>query len=238
MSLGTVATRWRAVTRAGRHPRWSGWRELVGRGAVGGFGVTMAIATIVCAFSGVSPAQVSRAEPTVLVTRVDDPITPVIADHLTGMVEQAEEDGHEALIVEMDTPGGLDTAMRDIAQAFLAARVPVVVYVTPSGARAASAGALIAWSPHVVAMAPGTTIGAATPVTLEGGAVGDKVVNDAAAFARAIAEARGRNVKVAAAAVTKGQALSDTEAVDEDVAGLVVRNRAALLDALDGKEMG
>ncbi|HEY3241382.1 MAG TPA: hypothetical protein VGL92_17585, partial [Acidimicrobiia bacterium] len=200
------------MTRAGRDPRLSGWRELVGRGVVGGFGLTMAITATVCAFSGASAAQVSRAEPAVLVTRVDDPITPVIADHLTGMVEQAEEDGHEALVVEMDTPGGLDTAMRDIVQAFLAARVPVVVYVTPSGARAASAGALIAWSSHVVAMAPGTTIGAATPVTLEGGEVGDKVVNDAAAYARAIAEARGRNVKVAAAAVTKGQALSDTEA--------------------------
>jgi membrane-bound serine protease (ClpP class) len=236
-SPGTIATRRRAVTWAGRDPRLSGWRERVGRGVVGGFGLTMAITATVCAFSGARAAQVSRAEPAVLVTGVDDPITPVIADHLTGMVEQAEEDGHEALVVEMDTPGGLDTAMRDIVQAFLAARVPVVVYVTPSGARAASAGALIAWSSHVVAMAPGTTIGAATPVTLEGGEVGDKVVNDAAAYARAIAAARGRNVKVAAAAVTKGQALSDTEAVDEDVADLVVRNRAALLDALDGREM-
>lgn len=183
-------------------------------------------------------AQVVDGPPVVLVTRVDDPITPVIADHLIGIVEQAEDGGYEALVVEIDTPGGLDSAMRDIIQAFLAARVPVVVYVSPSGARAASAGALIAWAAHVVAMAPGTTIGAATPVSLEGGEVGDKVVNDAAAYARAVAEERGRNVDVAAAAVTEGRALSDTEAVEEDVADLIVADRAALLDALDGMEIG
>jgi membrane-bound serine protease (ClpP class) len=183
------------------------------------------------------PAQGAQGEPTVLMTRVDDPITPVIADHLTGMVDQAEKAGHEALIVELDTPGGLDSAMRDIVQAFLTARVPVVVHVTPSGARAASAGALIAWSAHVVAMAPGTTIGAATPVNLEGGEVGDKIVNDAAAYARAVAEERGRNVDVAAAAVTKGRALSNTEAVEENVADLIVARRAALLDALHSREI-
>jgi membrane-bound serine protease (ClpP class) len=205
---------------------------------VAGLVGTLAIAANVLAFTGVSAGQTNGGGPSVLVTRVDDPVTPVIADHLTGMVDRAEDDGHEALVVEMDTPGGLDTAMRDIVQAFLAARVPVVVYVTPSGARAASAGALIAWSSHVVAMAPGTTIGAATPVSLEGGEVGDKIVNDAAAFARAIAAERGRNVDVAAAAVTKGRALSDAEAVDEDVADLTVRSREALLDALDGKEIG
>lgn len=172
-----------------------------------------------------------------VVTRVDGPITPVIADHLDGMVDKAAEDGHVALIVELDTPGGLDSAMRRIVQAFLGARVPVVVHVTPSGARAASAGALIAWSSHVVVMAPGTTIGAATPVDLEGGEVGDKIVNDAAAFARAVAEERGRNVDVAAAAVTEGRALSDTEAVDENVADVIVEGRTALLDTLDGRKV-
>lgn len=173
----------------------------------------------------------------VLVTRVDDPITPVIADHLSEVVARGEEAGFEAVVVEMDTPGGLDSSMRDIVQDFLAADVPVVVHVTPSGARAASAGALIAWSSHVVAMAPGTTIGAATPVDLEGGEVGDKVVNDAAAYARAVAEERGRDVEVAAAAVTEGRSLSHSEAVDEGVADLVVEGRAALLDALDGTRL-
>lgn len=174
----------------------------------------------------------------VLATRVDDAITPIIADHLDGVVVRAEDGGYEALIVTLDTPGGLDTAMRDIVQTFLAAEVPVVVHVSPSGARAASAGALIAWSANVVAMAPGTTIGAATPVSLEGGdEVGDKIVNDAAAYSRAVAEERGRNVEVAEEVVTEGRALSDGEAVAEDAADLVVGGQEALLDALDGREV-
>src|SRR5690554_725931 len=179
-------------------------------------------------------AQTGGDRPTVLVTTVDDPITPVIADHLADVVAAAEDEGHAAVVVELDTPGGLDTAMRDIVQTFLRADVPVVVYVTPSGARAASAGALIAWSAHVVAMATGTTIGAATPVDLEGGEVGDKVVNDAAAYARAVAEERGRDVEVAEEAVTEGRALSASEAVDEGVADLIAVDRPELLQVLDG----
>ena len=198
--------------------------------------VWLAIALLVAA-PPAAPAQEPGPPAPVLATRVDDPITPVIADHLTSRVDQAEDEGYQALLVELDTPGGLDTAMRDIIQSFLTARVPVIVHVTPSGARAASAGALIAWSAHVVAMAPGTTIGAATPVSLEGAEVGEKVVNDAAAYARAIAEERGRNVEVAAAAVKEGAALSDAEAVEQNAADLIVSGRAALLDALDGREV-
>ena len=171
---------------------------------------------------------------TVLVTRVDDAITPVIADHLGDALMRAERDGHVALIVELDTPGGLSTSMRDIVQDFLGAEVPVVVHVTPAGARAASAGALITWSAHVAAMAPGTTIGAATPVNLESGEVADKIVEDAAAYARAIAQERGRNVDLAAEAVTEGRALSTTEAIDEDLADVVAADRADLLQAVDG----
>lgn len=173
--------------------------------------------------------------PTVLTTRVDDPITPIIADHLDDAVSRGEEGDYEALIVEIDTPGGLSSSMREIVQDFLAAEVPVVAHVSPQGARAASAGALIAWSAHIVAMAPSTTIGAATPVQLEGGEVADKVVEDAAAFARAVAEARGRNVEVAAEAVTEGRALSASEAIEAGVADLIVENQEELLDALDGR---
>src|ERR687897_832342 len=127
----------------------------------------------------------------VLRTTVEGPITPVIVDHLAGAVARAEDDGYGALVVEVDTPGGLDESMRDIVQGFLAAEVPVVAYVNPQGARAGSAGALIALSAHVAAMAPGTAIGASTPVSLDGAEGSDKVVNDAAAFAEAIAERRG-----------------------------------------------
>ena len=198
--------------------------------------VLLALGAVLGLLGPLAPAgaQTGEGRPTVLVTSVDDPITPVIADHLADVVSTAEDEGYAAVVVEMDTPGGLDTAMRDIVQTFLRAEVPVVVHVTPSGARAASAGALIAWSSHVVAMAPGTTIGAATPVDLEGGEVGDKVVNDAAAYARAVAEERGRDVEVAAEAVTEGRALSASEAVDEDVADLVAVDRPELLELVDG----
>lgn len=209
------------------------------RGLAGLALVLAAHAAVAASGGGFAPAaaQAPEGTPSVLVTRIADPITAVIADHLAEAVGVAEEQGHAALVVELDTPGGLDTAMRDIVQMFLGAEVPVVVYVSPSGGRAASAGALIAWSAHVVAMAPGTTIGAATPVDLGGGEVGDKIVNDAAAYARAVAEERGRNVEVAAEAVTEGRALSATEAVDEGAADLVVDDRAALLDALDGRRV-
>lgn len=195
-----------------------------------GFAVVLGLAVV--------PAgQAAEPDDRILVTRVDGPITPIVADHLVESVRKAERDGHGALVIEIDTPGGLDSAMRDIVQAFLGARVPVVVYVSPAGARAASAGALIAWSAHVVAMAPGTTIGAATPVNLEGGEVGDKIVNDAAAYARAIARQRNRNVEAAAEAVTEGRAVSATEAVDIDAADLIADDRAALLTELNGREV-
>lgn len=175
--------------------------------------------------------------PTVLVAQLDDAVTPITADHLADALDAAESDGHAALVLEIDTPGGLVASMRDIVQDFLDAEVPVVAYVTPEGARAASAGALIAWSAHVVAMAPATTIGAATPVDLEGGEVGDKVVEDAAAYARAVAEERGRNIDLAEAAVVDGRAFSATEALDQNLADVIAGDREEMLAAVDGTEV-
>jgi membrane-bound serine protease (ClpP class) len=183
-----------------------------------------------------APAAVGQA-PTVLVSRVASPITPVVADQLAGGVRAAERDRHIAFLVELDTPGGLDTSMREIAQAFLNARVPVVVYVTPSGARAASAGAIITFSAHVAAMAPGTTIGAATPVDLQGGEISDKVINDAAAFAEAVAAERGRSTTFAVDTVRKGRAVTADEAVRLEAVDLVAADRAGLLEALDGRRV-
>jgi len=174
----------------------------------------------------------------VLRTTVEGPITPVIVDHLAGAVARAEDDGYGALVVEIDTPGGLDESMRDIVQEFLAAEVPVVAYVSPQGARAGSAGALIALSAHVAAMAPGTAIGASTPVSLDGAEVSDKVVNDAAAFAEAIAERRGRNAEVAVDMVREGRSLSVDEAVEVGAVDLEARSLTALLDEIDGLEVG
>ncbi len=190
------------------------------------------------ALLGAVPAQAAATDRVVLTTRVDGPITPVIASHLVDGVRQAEEDGAAAYLVEMDTPGGLDTSMREIVRAFLGARVPVVVYVSPSGARAASAGAIIAFSAHVVAMAPGTTIGAATPVDLQGGEISDKIINDAAAYARSVATQRGRNADFAEETVRKGRAVPADEAVELKAADLIASDRDALLTAIDGRTAG
>ncbi|MGP3920833.1 NfeD family protein [Nonomuraea sp. 10N515B] len=184
------------------------------------------------------PARANTA--TVLLTRVDDPITPVIAQHVEQAVRQAERDGHQALLVELETPGGLVESMRGIVKTFLAAKVPIVVYVTPSGARAASAGALITFSAHVAAMAPATTIGAATPVSIGGQTpqpVDKKVVNDMAALAEAIARQRGRDVTFARESVTQGRSITAETALRIKVIDLIAKDRGELLKALDGRQV-
>jgi membrane-bound serine protease (ClpP class) len=171
----------------------------------------------------------------ILVAPVQGTITPVISDHLREGIEIAERDGRAAFLLELDTPGGLDTSMREIIQAFLASRVPVIVYVSPQGARAASAGAFITMAAHVAAMAPGTAIGASTPVDLQGGEISDKIINDAAAYAEAIARARGRNVDVAVEMVRKGRSVSADQALQLDVVDAIAPSRAALLEQIDGR---
>jgi membrane-bound serine protease (ClpP class) len=173
----------------------------------------------------------------VLVTRVEGTITPVVADHLVSGVGSAEAGGYAAYLVELDTPGGLDSSMREIVKAFLGAEVPVIVYVTPSGARAASAGALITFAAHLAAMAPGTTIGAATPVDLQGGEISDKVLNDAAAFAESVAAQRGRNTEFAVDTVREGRAVPAAAAVRLHAVDLLAASRAELLGKLDGRSV-
>lgn len=181
-----------------------------------------------------SSATAQTDEPRVLVATVDSAITPVIANYLTDAVGRAERDGFDALVVRLDTPGGLDTSMRSIVQRFLAAEVPVVVYVSPDGARAASAGAIITFAAHVAAMAPGTAIGASTPVDLEGGDVARKVVNDAAAFAESIAQVRGRNVDFAIDTVRSGRSAAANEAMALGAVDLVSPSITDLLESIDG----
>jgi membrane-bound serine protease (ClpP class) len=167
------------------------------------------------------------------VVKVDGPITPVVADEIADAMQRALGDGAQALLVELDTPGGLDESMRSIVQIFLNGPVPVVVYVSPSGGRAASAGAVITLAGHVAAMAPGTTIGAATPVDIEGAEVGDKVVNDAASYAVSIAEERGRNVDFAEDMVRAGISITANQALELGVVDLVAPTRQVLLQQLD-----
>lgn len=193
---------------------------------------------VLLAFCWLGLASSAAAQvPTLLAARVDGAITPVIADYLTDGLREASSGGHEAFIVEIDTPGGLDTSMRAIVRAFLDADVPVVVYVSPSGARAASAGALITFSAHVAAMAPGTTIGAATPVDLQGGEISDKVINDAAAFAESVSAERERNTEFAIDTVREGRAATAAEAREIGAVDMIAPDRAALLAELDGREV-
>lgn len=177
--------------------------------------------------------------PRVLRTGVRGAITPVIADHLSDGVRRAVGGAFDAYLIELDTPGGLDTSTREIVQRLLGAEVPVIVHVTPPGARAASAGAFITLAAHVAAMSPGTAIGASTPVNLgEEGAsdVDRKVVNDAAAFAEAIARARGRNVQFAIDTVRDGRSVSAGEALEIGAIDLIADSRRDLLDQADGRQ--
>jgi membrane-bound serine protease (ClpP class) len=195
--------------------------------------ILIAFAGLVLAASGPAGAQTSSS---ILSVTVDGVITPVMADHLREALDRAETEGHQALLVEIDTPGGLDTSMRDIIQSFLNARVPVIVHVSPQGARAASAGALITLSSHVAAMAPGTSIGAATPIGGQGGEdLEQKIIEDAASYAESIAEERGRNVDFAIDAVREGTSIAANEALEIGVIEIVARDRAELLAELDGR---
>lgn len=186
----------------------------------------------------VFPVAAQETQPRILVADVAGPITPVIANHVDAALDRAEERGDRAVVITIDTPGGLDSSMRKIVQRILAARVPVVVYVSPQGARAASAGAIITLSAHVAAMAPGTAIGASTPVALEGGGdVERKVVNDAAAFAESLARLRDRNVSFAIDTVREGRSAAAAEAVEIGAVDLMAATLPDLLETIDGREV-
>ncbi len=173
----------------------------------------------------------------VLVAQVDGAITPVVADYLTDGLEEAERGRYQAFVVELNTPGGLDTSMRAIVQRFIGARLPVIVYVSPQGARAASAGAIITSAAHIAAMAPATAIGASTPVDLEGGDLDRKIINDAAAYAESIARLRGRNVEFAREMVREGRSVPADEALELGAIDLVSGSLPEVLESVHGREV-
>jgi membrane-bound serine protease (ClpP class) len=171
---------------------------------------------------------------------IDGPIDPISSRIILKAVESSVKDSSEALVIELNTPGGLDESMRLITREILNSQVPVVVYVAPSGSRAASAGVFITLSAHIVAMAPGTNIGAAHPVTL--GAQVDstmmgKVENDAAAYIKSIASKRGRNAEWAEEAVRKSVSITEYEALKLHVIDLVANNLRELLDSCDQRKV-
>lgn len=186
------------------------------------------------------PLSAVAANGTVRLVTVRGTINPVTAAYLERNAAAAARQGDRLLLVELDTPGGLDTAMREIVKTILASPVPVAVYVAPAGARAASAGAVICLAADVCALAPGTTIGAAHPVTLgekPDAVMANKVLNDAAAYVRGLAEQRGRDPEVAERMVRESLALPAEQAVADRVADLVATDRAELLKRLDGRQL-
>ncbi len=174
---------------------------------------------------------------------IDGVITSPTAKYVAISIEEANKEGAEGLIVLLDTPGGMDTAMRDIAKSILNAPLPVIVFVYPSGARAASAGVIVTTAAHIAAMAPGTNIGAAHPVAIGiGGGQMDKTMskkmeNDAAAYVRSIAKSKGRSEEWVEKAVRKSESITAEEALKLNVIDYVVTDVEKLLMAIDQKEI-
>jgi len=188
---------------------------------------------------GCSFAQGSH---TVHVITLDGVINPVATDFIRSTIKEADAAGSECLIIRLDTPGGLMKSMQKIVKDILAAPIPVVIYIAPPGSRAGSAGVFITYAAHVAAMAPGTNIGAAHPVTLGMGAdsskgvMMEKITNDAVAFIRSIAEKRGRNADWAEKAVRESASVPASEALKLGVVDVVVPTLDSLLNWLDGRE--
>ena len=203
---------------------------------------TIGAAAALWLLSALAPALQAAEERRVIdVITVSEAITPPIGEYILKSVKQAAESGAQAIVIQLDTPGGLDLSMRDIIKEFLNASVPVVVYVSPSGARAASAGVLITISAHVAAMAPGTNIGAAHPVAMGIGKADEtmmeKVENDAVAYGRGIADQKGRNADWIEDAIRKSVSVTAEEALRLKVIDLVAGDLNQLLETIDGREV-
>jgi membrane-bound serine protease (ClpP class) len=186
------------------------------------------------------PAPASATPAPVATIPIDGVISPVTVRLVETALSRAQNERAGALVILLDTPGGLERSMRLICQRLLNAEIPVIVYVAPTGARAASAGVFITMAAHVAAMAPATNIGAAHPVAVGGGVDKEsmkKIENDAAAFARTIATERGRNAEWAEKAVRQSVSITEREAVKLKVVDLVAESVADLLDRIDGRSV-
>jgi len=189
--------------------------------------------------AGLGGSLLAAAGPTTVeILTVDGTIVPVIADYIDRGISQAEEHGASVCVIELDTPGGLLDSTEKIVQKIMNARVPIVVYVSPKGAWAASAGTFITISAHIAAMTPGTTIGAAHPVAAGGEEIPEdqmkKIVEFSAKWMRTIAEERGRNMEEAELAVTESKSFTDVDALENNLVDLRAENLADLISQING----
>ncbi|MFN3264778.1 MAG: NfeD family protein, partial [Aquificaceae bacterium] len=177
----------------------------------------------------------------VFISQWQDAVTPLMVDYVKRSLERAEKEGGTIFVLELNTPGGLESSMREVVQEFQRTPLPVVVYVYPPGGRAASAGAIITVSADVAVMAPGTNIGAATPVQMGGErmdeAMREKVMQDMLAFVRSIAKEKGRNPEVIERMVKEAISLTPEEALKEKVIDLIAVDRTDLLKKLEGRKI-
>ncbi len=192
-----------------------------------------------CLLGVMASDSVAATQRQVYVLTASGSINPGLADFILDGIHAAEKGQAEALVIELDTPGGLDTSMREIAQGIINAKIPVVVFVSPKGARAASAGLIITLASHVAAMAPGTNIGAAHPVAIGSQKMDKemtaKVVNDMAAYVRSLAAERNRNAEWAEKAVRQSVSISATEALKLKVVEVLADDLPDLLKKIDGR---
>ena len=182
-------------------------------------------------------------EARILTVTIKEPIHPITAEVVIKSIEKARQENAQLLIIKLDTPGGLDTSMREMIEAIVSSPVPIVAYVSPSGARAASAGLFISVACDIFAMAPGTSTGAAHPVSIstsgqsQDKTMEEKVTHDAAAYIRTLAEKRGRNMQMAEDAVRKSLSYTEAEALKGRLIDLVAKSEQELVAALDGREI-
>ncbi len=181
------------------------------------------------------------AQKEIYIIQVADAISPGTADFIRSGIKKAEENAAACIIIELDTPGGLAESMRIIVQNILASKVPVVVFVYPSGARAASAGVMITMAADVAAMSPGTNIGAAHPVGAGGKEIdetmSEKVINDMVAQAKSVAERRNRNAEWVEDAIRESVSVTETEALKENIIDLIAKDTEDLIKQLNGREI-